>query len=220
MLLGCQELPRSYDANVDALDVIFADSFDREELGPNWLLTGPGATIEHGELVVEHLQNHPVWLNTRLPEDVRIDVDVWSESAEGDIKLELFGDGESFATSLNYTASGYVVIFGGWHNTTHAIVRRDEHGRRATRLKAEAGREVEPQRRYHFTITRRKGQITWHVDGAELLRYRDSEPLRGPGQDAFALSGWESRVHFDNLRIAALASDTPPAASSRAPAPP
>ena len=45
--------------------------------------------------------------------DVLVEFDVTSYSPSGDIKVELFGDGKTFATHKGaYTASGYVLIFG------------------------------------------------------------------------------------------------------------
>ena len=58
--------------------------------------------------------------NKRLPKDVRIEFDVRSEGADGDIKWEAFGDGRNHA-------SGYVFIFGGWHNREVRIAKLDEH---------------------------------------------------------------------------------------------
>ena len=52
--------------------------------------------IAGGKLTVSNAHNHPAWLRRRLPHDVVIDVDALSKSPAGDIKLELFGDGESF----------------------------------------------------------------------------------------------------------------------------
>ena len=42
---------------------------------------------------------------------------MWADSEEGDIKIELNGDGRSFAKSANYRPSGYVLVFGGWNNS-------------------------------------------------------------------------------------------------------
>jgi hypothetical protein len=63
---------------------------------------------------------------------------------------------------------------------------------------------VEPGRHYHWRISRRGSQLNWEVDGQPFLQLDDPAPLSGPGQDAFAFSGWEARVHFDNLRITPL----------------
>jgi hypothetical protein len=200
-LAGCEELPRTYSTRAEDGVVLFRDDFERDVLGPEWSPTGPGATLDNGVLKLEDLHNHPVWLTRSLPDDVRIELDAWSTTEEGDIKVELCGDGKSAATSMNYVATGYVVIFGGWNNTLNAIVRRNEHGRdRETTTEP----KVEPGRRYHFSITRSGGELRWEIDGREVLAYEDEAPLRGEGHDHFAFGGWEAQTHFDNLVIEAL----------------
>ena len=42
-----------------------------------------------------------------------------SKSPDGDIKLELYGDGESFDPDQGtYFPTGYVFVFGGWSNAS------------------------------------------------------------------------------------------------------
>ena len=204
-LAGCEEVPRTYSTKPEMRytpgEVIFSDDFERAQLGDAWLSTGKGARIRAGALALHRLKNHPLWLAQDLPDDFEVEFDAWAGSSEGDIKVELFGDGVSFATSPNYIASGYVVVFGGWNNTLSALVRKNEHGRErvtSTELK------VQPDKRYHFVLTRTAGELHWEVNGAELLVYEDAQPLRGQGQNRFAFSGWEAEAHFDNLVIEAL----------------
>ncbi len=199
---ACQELPRTYSTAEGTGQVIFEDGFNRGQLGPNWLTTGDGVTIENGAVTVVNAHNHPAWLKTPLPDDVRIEFDAWAETEEGDIKVEVGGDGHSYATSDNYTASGYVLIFGGWNNSLNVIARMDEHGK--NRVTADEPK-VEAGRRYHWTITRTGGELVWEIDGKELLRMNDSDPLIGGGHRNFAFNGWEAETHFDNLVIESLA---------------
>ncbi len=201
LLAACEEQPRLYSTRAAQGEVIFRESFDDGQLGAAWQPTGDGARVEGGMLVVEGLQNHPLWLDLALPDDVRIEFDAWATTEEGDIKVELFGDGVSFATSPNYIASGYVVIFGGWNNTLSALVRKNEHGRQRETTNEI---KVQPDKRYHFVLTRTGTELHWEVNGQELLVYEDPQPLRGEGQDRFAFSGWEAQTHFDNLVIEAL----------------
>jgi len=198
---GCEEQPRLYSTRAAEGEIIFRDAFEEGRLGTHWHPTGEGARVEDGMLVIEGLQNHPLWLDLDLPDDVRVEFDAWATTDEGDIKVELFGDGVSFATSPNYVASGYVVIFGGWNNSLSALVRKNEHGRdRVTTNEA----KVEPDKRYHFVLTRTGTELHWEVNGQELLVYEDPQPLRGEGHDRFAFGGWEAQVQFDNLVIEAL----------------
>lgn len=183
----------------------FSDDFDRLQLGPDWLATDPSAvSLEQGALVVQRAHNHPVWLRKPLPDDAVIDLDVWTDSPEGDIKIEVWGDGQSFHRgdlTAAYDATGYVLVMGGWRNSLSAIARQHEHGAdRVTR----ADPRVVPGQRYHWTIRRQGRVLTWLVDGQPFLTLDDPDPLRGPGRRSFAVSGWESKVHFDNLRIRPL----------------
>lgn len=198
---GCEELPRTYSTAAGQGQVIFQDGFNRDALGPNWLTTGDGITIEDGAVKVLDAHNHPAWLKVPLPDDFRIEFDAWAETEEGDVKVEVAGDGRSFATSDNYVASGYVLIFGGWNNSLNVIARMNEHGR--DRVTADDPK-VEPNRHYHWAITRTEGELVWEIDGKELLRMNDTEPLVGGGHRNFAFNGWEAEAHFDNLVIESL----------------
>lgn len=179
----------------------FEDRFERTELGSNWRVTGEGWAIESGALRVQGAHNHPLWLTRRLPRNARIEFDAWSDSPAGDIKCEAWGDGESFARQASYTATSYVVIFGGWHNALNVIARMDEH---APDRKARRGPRVEMGRRYHFAIERNGRLLRWSLDGQPMLEWDDPDPLAGPGHEYFAFNNWEALVHFDNLVITAL----------------
>lgn len=202
---SCEEVPRTYSTTrLKAFapgEVVFSDDFERRELGEAWQSTGKGASIRSGALTLSRVKNHPVWLVQDLPDDVEIEFDAWSDSSEGDIKFEMCADGESYATEVSYTATGYVVIFGGWKNQLDVIARRDEHG--SDRVERPT-LGVETRRTYHFKITRRGGELTWTVDGANPLTMNDPDPLVGPGQRGFGFNGWVARTHFDNLVIRAL----------------
>lgn len=179
----------------------FADDFERGALGPNWFLTGGDYQLKKGMLKVRRARNKPLWLRRSLPHDVRIAFDVRSESREGDIKFELFGDGVSKATTNRYTATGYVVIFGGWNNALNVLARMDEHG--DDRVVGPSYKVV-PGKTYHMKIERRGGTITAWADEHQLVRMQDPNPLYGPGHDHFAFNDWESELWFDNLRIEPL----------------
>jgi len=178
----------------------FSDGFERSEFGPDWLDTGGSYRIVDGKLVARNAYNHPAWLRKRLPRDVTVTFDAQSRSEAGDIKIELFGDGRSFDPDRGgYVSTGYVIIFGGWHNSLSVICRNNEHddGRKAWRT----DRKVEPGRTYHFSVARAGGRIDWLLDGAPFLDWTDPEPLAGAGHEYLAVNDWEAEVLFDNLTI-------------------
>jgi hypothetical protein len=176
----------------------FFDDFERVRLGDAYKKTGGNWRIEEGELHVKGAKNHPLWLLRTLPWDVEVEFDVRSETPDGDIKVEIFGDGASHAKSDRYEASSYVVIFGGWNNSKNVLARMDEHG--ADRVVGPPKR-VEPGRTYHFRITRVGGTLKVLVDDELLLEMHDREPLGGRGHEHFGFNNWQSDLWFDNLEV-------------------
>jgi hypothetical protein len=184
-----------------ALGGVFTDNFDRTELGPLWRNTGGPYQIVDNKLRVRGSRNKPLWLKRTLPRDARIEFDVRSESPEGDIKVEVYGDGVSKATEASYTATSYVVIFGGWNNTKNVLARMNEHG--SDRVEGPS-RKVEKGRTYRMKIERRGDTISAWVDGQLLAKMKDPDPLWGVGHDHFGINNWQSELWFDNLVITPL----------------
>lgn len=179
----------------------FKDNFERDDIGELWLNTGGNYTIRQGALRTQGSRNHPLWLRRTLPQNVRIEFTARSESPDGDIKVEVFGDGVSKAESTSYTASGYVVIFGGWRNTLNVIARKDEHG--SDRVVGPK-QPVEMSHTYAMKIERRGQELSVFADGKELARMKDSQALTGKGQDHFGFNNWDAEIWFDNLTISPL----------------
>jgi hypothetical protein len=187
------------------------DDFERDELGEHWRSLSPNWRIDGGELCAEGARNRGVWLKRRLPDNARIELDARSDSAAGDIKLEVWGDGRSGATKATYDdATGYIAIFGGWSNRRHVLARLDEHGadRRVTETSDEGDlpeARVKPGRQYHFRIERRDGKtLRWWVDDVLMHSFADPQPLSGPDHDHLGLNDWMTPVCFDNLEVTPL----------------
>lgn len=174
----------------------FRDDFDRVQLGPNWRDDGRPFAIVAGQLVTRETSNRGLWLRRALPRDVRIEFTVRAEGDAADIKLELFGDGESFQPT-----SGYIVIFGGWSNTANVIARLNENG--AERAIGPP-RPIEAGKTHQMRIERRGTVIEAYVDGVLLARLDDPTPLEGSGHQFFAFNGWQSELWYDKLVITPL----------------
>jgi len=195
MAVGCTQ------AGGQAITARFEDNFDRDALGPDWSNTGGPYRIENGVLKVEGAKNHPLWLKRKLPRDAQIDLDLWSDSPDGDVKFEVFGDGVSYALTPSYTATSYVIIFGGWKNSKSVIARMNEHG---SDRKVREDLRVEPGRKYHVTVTRKGNLLSWKVDGQPFMEFNDGAPLTGPGHEHFGFNNWATPLSFDNLVIQPL----------------
>lgn len=174
--------------------VPFSDDFSRADLGNNYFTTGGHWRLEDGVVHSPGVKNNPLWLKARLPDDAVVEFDVKSESTDGDIKAEIFGNGRDHS-------SGYVVVFGGWSNSISVIARLDEHGRGR---KENRGLKVEKGRWYHFRFERRGSLLRWFADDQLMMEFDDPAPLRGKGHDRFGFSSWDSDLYFDNLQVRPL----------------
>ena len=181
--------------------------------------TGGHWRVVNGQLLSPGVKNNPLWLQARLPRDVAIEFDARSESPEGDLKVEVFGDGTDHA-------SGYILIHGGWNNSMSIIARLDEHGaslqslkqraegkglvetgvfRKDTHMRVEARPyPVEIGRTYRWRIERRGSLLRWLIDGKPFMEFDDPLPLEGKGHDRFGFSSWDAQLFFDNLSIEPL----------------
>jgi len=117
--------------------VPFRDDFERATLGNAYWSNGGDWRIVRGMVYSPGVGNNPLWLKARLPPDVRIEFDVRSEGPDGDVKWEVFGDGRNHST-------GYVFIFGGWHNRETRLAKLDEHGLTKAELRAELANQAQP----------------------------------------------------------------------------
>jgi len=179
-------------------------SFDAPDLSRFSSLAADKARVEGGVLQIQGLMNRPLWLKDPLPRDVRVSVRARSLSPEGDVKVELFGDGHSGFQGdprAAYTATGYILVMGGWSNTTSAIAKQHEHGHdRAERSDV----RVEPGRWYQWVIERKGNTLSWSVDGQPFLQLDDPAPLYDDQHKFFAFSDWMTPVEFDDLVIEPL----------------
>ncbi len=193
-----------------AIDGVFVDNFARGTIGSNYYQSGFGYSIKDGKLSAKGAHNHPLWLRKKLPRNVQIDVQALSHSTAGDIKIEVFGDGMSFdKDGGRYKATGYVLVFGGWKNTTSLIARRDEHGKDMTKRNRP---RVEPGQWYSYRIVRQGKLLQWYIDDftTPFLQYEDPNPLTGDSQAYLGFNNWESDTRFDNLRITPLPNSAVP----------
>jgi hypothetical protein len=200
--------------------------------------------VVNGELLAPSVKNNPLWLLAPLPDDVAVEFDVRSEYPEGDIRVELFGDGSD-------PSSGYVLVHGGWNNSLSVLARKSVNAPSLQALQRQAAASaqrlglpsadlvktgiltedtavrvetntlpVQGRRTYHYRIERRGTLLRWTIDGLPFLELNDPFPLKGPGHDRLGLSGFESQIYFDNLRVVPLDGSAPSFAAPPVPAQP
>jgi hypothetical protein len=206
------DVKRGAVLQVDSLKEPFEDDFERTALGPAWRATSSAWRIQNGRLCGANARNHPVWLQRKLPTNARLEFDAVSSSPDGDIKVEVWGDGKSSADAASYdNATSYIAIFGGWKNTRHVLARLDEHGPDRKELTVVPDSDdprtqpVVQGRTYRFLIERDDGQtLRFSVDGHTLHTLEDPAPLLGASHQFFGFNDWAVQVCFDNVRITPL----------------
>jgi hypothetical protein len=190
----------------------FEDNFERATPGPDWILTGGNWRIDAGRLCVKGARNHGAWLNRTLPTNARIEFDAISESPDGDLKAEIFGDGTSAASGVSYNdATSYLTIFGGWKNSFHVLARLNEHASDRPEIRIAPGSDDERARPvsigqvYRFKIERADGKtLVWWIGDVQMFKFVDPQPLSGPGHDHMGFNNWEVPVCFDNVKVVPL----------------
>ena len=151
----------------------YVENFNANALSSDWRPTSPAWRIENGRLCAQGAHNHPVWLQRKLPKNASITFTAESDSPQGDLKVEVWGDGHSEATAISYTnATSYLFILGGWKNQFHVLARIDEHAHdrieRRVMLNSTDPRDrpVLPGVKYRFGIERSDGRtVRWSVNG-------------------------------------------------------
>ena len=176
--------------------LIFEDNFNQENISSQWT-GGRRWEIKNGWLAVSHNRNDALWLNKPLPNEIRVEFDARSESADGDIKCEIFADG------VNH-ASGYIIVFGGWKNTSNIIAKLDEHKNPVKGRK----KVVDKGKVYHFAVLRVENRLSWYLDNERIAVYDDKAPLIGPGHEHFGFNDWDTPIFFDNVKIYDLSKET------------
>jgi hypothetical protein len=186
---------------------------DTGNLGPNWRQSQTTAwRVENGKLCGKGARNHGVWLTKKIPINARIEFDAIATSEKGDLKAELWGDGQSAATSVSYTnATSYLAILGGWENTFHVLARINEHGKDRKEIKVDKDSDdprehaVSVGQVYRFKIERNDSKtVRMFVNNVEYFSWADTEPLAGIGHDHFGFNNWEVKTCFDNVRVTPL----------------
>jgi len=144
---------------------------------------------------------------------------IWNKYAfQGDVSIEFAvgpkmetargGTAYQYARDFNVTicadgrdlTSGYSFLFGGWNNTSTAIVRE---GKTVASSTYGIPRSAGIHRRWFYVKVEKRGNtLTYWIDGTRILSYTDPQPLPG---NRIALWSWDCGIMIARVRISATA---------------
>lgn len=160
----------------------FSDDFERTALGGDWKILQGDWRIENGWLRGE---GGMVMCTREFEGAQRLEFD-----AKSDNPCDLSG---IISAGPNGYESGYFLGFGSGENTLSKLLVAGKLAQRADRI-------IAPGQVHHIVCQRDGHRVTLHVDGSEVLNYRDERPLAGKGQNQVGLYMWfEGRA--DNVKV-------------------
>ncbi|MDI9881586.1 DUF6250 domain-containing protein [Flectobacillus longus] len=196
--------------------LVFQDDFSRKELGENWVTewdkaNGSSVYIKDEKLWVDTQGGISVWLNQKLPQNVRIEC-TRNVVVEGkpndrlsdlnffwscqDPKFERKSDG-NFATYDSLAL--YYVGIGGNYNSTTRLRKYDGRGERVLwQEKNDKAHLLTENTVYTMVLEVRKGQVSVWVNGELYFTQKDPNPLGG---GYFAIRSTKSRQWIDDIKI-------------------
>ena len=179
----------------DGWTVVYTGDFRRAgKLPAEWQVPSGEARIEAGALVLTgpaDAEGQVVLLEPRMPGSVRIEcVASLKGDPISDISPFLSADTSGYG-------SGYLFQFGGKGNTVNDLCRYDEH-LSATEKDTPL---VKPGQKHRILAENDGGCLRLVIDGREVFRYTDAEPLKGPSHDRIGFYTWGCTLTIEQLTV-------------------
>jgi len=202
MLAGCapsrgQATAAPGPRAADGWTVVYAPDFKGAgKLPAEWQVSSGTARIEAGALVLTasaDQEGQVVLVAPRMPGSVRLEcVASLKGNPISDISPFLNADTSGFA-------SGYLFQFGGHANTQDCLCRCDEDI--GPTMKSQP--LIKPGRNYRILAENDGGRLRLLIDGQEVFRYTDPEPLKGPSHDRIGFYTWGCTLTIEKLTVSA-----------------
>lgn len=193
---------RALQQRLDDAQVVFADDFDRDDVGESWIVEqGTWQTCRVAGLKTEGV----VGINGETYPDSFL----WTrQSFEGDIALELEAECLSDPPNdINLVICGkspnypppevplYLFGLGGWENTKTGVERAPDYKWKVLT----ALFTLKPRTSYQVQAARIGNSFYLFVDDRLVIEATDVDPLPATGQ--IALHVFHNRVRFSKLRV-------------------
>lgn len=176
---------------------VLDEDFTKQNIEDRWELVNGQWELRHGELVVRGGEPFLMMLREPVPGDVRIEYDGQQDGAILN-DLSCFLGAVSIPNRRDVYLTGYEFKYGGFNNSMILLVRND------IRLWAKATSCIERGRHYHIVAERVGSRLRLLVNGQEVFRVYDANPLSGPQRNVVGLFGWSATTRYSRIRVYSL----------------
>ncbi len=194
-----KDLQREVESYQDGLvwHLVADEDFSNADFFTRWEVYGGHCELHDGELRLFGGEPQFLLLKKPLPGDVRIDFECRQES----VYLNDIACFMSAIRSPNWKeipTSGYEFKYGAFSNSLNILARANN------RLWAEAAAPLVRGQRYQVRAERVGSRLRLQVNGAEVFRVTDADPLSGPDRMAAGLLGWMADTRYTRVRVFTL----------------
>jgi hypothetical protein len=177
--------------------VVYAPDFKGSgKLPEEWAAPAGEARIEGGALVLTAPADEEaqlVLLKPRVAGSVRIE-------CVASLKGDPISDISPFInTDTSGQGTGYLFQFGGRGNTLNRLCRYDEGIDETVKDKP----LIKPGQKYRLLVENDGGRLRMAIDGQEVFRWTDPQPLKGASHDCVGFYTWGCSLVIEKLAVSA-----------------
>ena len=194
-----KDFQQDIEAYQDGLiwNLIIDEDFSEPNITTRWAVYGGKYELVNGELRLYGGEPQFLLLRHPLPGDVRIEFECHQESIYlNDIACFLSAVP---ARNLKETPpSGYEFKFGAYSNSVNVLARSD------IKLWSKTEAPLVRGKKYVVRAERVGSQLRMTVNGEEIFKVTDPDPLSGPDRTAVGVLGWMADTRYSRIRVYSL----------------
>jgi len=177
--------------------LVVDEDLSGEDFFERWEVIGGRYELREGELRVYGGEPQILLLKKDLPGDVRIEFECRQESPYLN-DLGCFMSAVPSGNRREVPSSGYEFKYGGYENSSNVLMRSN------FKLWSEPASPLVRGRTYRIRAERVGSHLRMVVDGVEVLRVEDPDPLSGAERTAVGLQSWRADTRYRRIKIYTL----------------
>lgn len=177
--------------------LVVDEDFANPDVFSRWEVIGGHYEWKPGELRIYGGEPQLLLLRRDVPGDVRIEFVCRQESAYLN-DVGCFLSAVRTPNKKETSASGYELKYGGYSNTMNVLMKCNQ------RLWSSAASPLVRGKTYRVAAERMGSCLRMEVNGEEIFRVIDFDPLSGVDRTAVGLLGWMADTRFTRVRVLTL----------------